>query len=46
MSGQPDGNQLVHNITLASELPGTLDLIAECKRLSIRTSLGHSVANG
>ncbi|MCP5021796.1 MAG: N-acetylglucosamine-6-phosphate deacetylase [bacterium] len=36
----------VGTITLAPELPGTLDLIAECKRLGIRTSLGHSVANG
>ncbi|MDF1839508.1 MAG: N-acetylglucosamine-6-phosphate deacetylase [Planctomycetota bacterium] len=36
----------VGTITLAPELPGALDLIQECKRLGIRTSLGHSMANG
>ncbi|HEY5010539.1 MAG TPA: N-acetylmuramic acid 6-phosphate etherase, partial [Acidimicrobiales bacterium] len=32
-------------ITIAPELPGALDLIAECRRRGVSVSLGHSAAN-
>lgn len=40
-----DGNG-VRTITLAPELPGAADLIAECRRSGVRVSMGHSRASG
>lgn len=42
-SATGDGNG-VRTLTIAPELPGSLDLIEELARLGIRASLGHSAA--
>jgi len=36
----------IGTITLAPELPGASDLIAECVALGLRVSIGHSLASG
>ncbi|MEZ6019088.1 MAG: amidohydrolase family protein [Planctomycetota bacterium] len=44
-SGTGDGRGIA-TLTVASELPGALDLIEECRRAGLRVSLGHSRASG